>query len=98
MCEVHSEPLEVLLIMWKNPQWHFNVVCISFGLNFNLILPKTEYFPVVILKEWVQVFTLSLILEMNSDFSADSLKVISICSTLSYFRCCRIGWIYWPLL
>lgn len=48
MCEVHSDSPQVILIMWKNPRCHFNVVCISFGLYFNVVLPKTEYFPVVV--------------------------------------------------
>lgn len=49
LCEVHGASPEVIMISWKNPQWHFNVVFISFGLYSNLTLPKTEYFPVVIL-------------------------------------------------
>lgn len=42
------------LIMWKNPQWRFNVVCISFGLYLNPALPETEYFSVVILNTWLR--------------------------------------------
>lgn len=42
------------MIMWKNPQWHFNVVFISFGLYLNLMLAKMEYFPVVILNRWIR--------------------------------------------
>lgn len=32
----------------KNPQWHLNVACISFGFHFKVILPKAKYFPVVV--------------------------------------------------
>lgn len=34
-------------------QWCFNAVYISFGFYFNLTLPTTKYFPVVILNKWL---------------------------------------------
>lgn len=41
----------LLILMWKSTHWHFNAVSISFGPSRNVELPKTEYFPVVILNK-----------------------------------------------
>lgn len=49
----------MILLMWKSPQWHFDVVCVSFGYHFNPMLPKTKYFPVVFLNKWLR-FSFSL--------------------------------------